>query len=65
YIILETVMGERLDAIWGPFSRLAPSEKNQISSQLRVYLDTLRRLLSPGFFGCIGKQPFEESMLWT
>ncbi|EGU82009.1 hypothetical protein FOXB_07478, partial [Fusarium oxysporum f. sp. conglutinans Fo5176] len=42
YIIMENIMGDGLDAIWIPFTRLATSEKNQISSQLQVYLDNLR-----------------------
>ncbi|KAF6515188.1 hypothetical protein HZS61_005094 [Fusarium oxysporum f. sp. conglutinans] len=39
---MENIMGDGLDAIWIPFTRLATSEKNQISSQLQVYLDNLR-----------------------
>ncbi|KAI5455948.1 hypothetical protein BGZ63DRAFT_397612 [Mariannaea sp. PMI_226] len=52
YIIMENIIGEGLD-------------KEQVLGQLRDGLDVLRGILSPGYFGCIGRQPFEESMFWT
>ncbi|KAI1254016.1 hypothetical protein MGN70_004411 [Eutypa lata] len=62
YIIMEYIVGKRLDTIW---PQLDPPEKNRISDHLRGYFDTLRSLPSPGYFGCIGKRPFEDSMFWT
>ncbi|KND86831.1 hypothetical protein TOPH_08505 [Tolypocladium ophioglossoides CBS 100239] len=62
YIVMENVAGDILDSIW---SRLDSSEKGRISSQLRHQFATLRSLPTPGYFGCIGRQPFEESMFWS
>lgn len=62
YIIVENISGHGLDTIW---ARLDSSEKSKISRQLRTHFNTLRDLPSPGYFGCIGRQPFEESMFWT
>lgn len=62
FIIMENIPGHTLDAIW---ARLDSSQKGKISSQLRVHLDTLRSLSTPGYFGCIGRRPYEDSMFWT
>ncbi|KJZ70457.1 hypothetical protein HIM_10159 [Hirsutella minnesotensis 3608] len=62
YIIMENVVGDRLDVIW---PRLGSAEKGRIAHQLRLQIDTLRSLPAPGYFGCIGRRPFEESMFWT
>ncbi|PNY26134.1 Uncharacterized protein TCAP_03930 [Tolypocladium capitatum] len=59
---MENVLRLKLDVMW---SRLDPPEKDRIASQLRLQIDTLRSLPTPGYFGCIGRRPFEESMFWT
>lgn len=62
YIIMENIDGKRLDAMWPDINT---TEKTRISDHLRGYFDTLRRLPSHGYFGCIGKRPFEDSIFWT
>ncbi|KAG9253141.1 kinase-like domain-containing protein [Emericellopsis atlantica] len=62
YIVMENIPGHHLDTIW---AQLDSSEKSNIASQLRVYFNALRNLPTPGYFGCIGRRPFEESMFWT
>ncbi|KAI5455759.1 hypothetical protein BGZ63DRAFT_397905 [Mariannaea sp. PMI_226] len=62
YIIMENIIGEGLDVMW---NGMGCEEKEQVLGQLRDGLDVLRGIPSPGYFGCIGRQPFEESMFWT
>ena len=62
YIIMEHIVGERLDTIW---PRLDQTEKDRTAHALRLSLDTVRNIPAQGYFGCIGRRPFEESMFWT
>ncbi|KAJ6444888.1 dipeptidyl aminopeptidase [Purpureocillium lavendulum] len=62
YIVMGNVIGDRLDAIW---PSLGSPQKERIARQLRLQIDALRTLPSPGYFGCIGRRPFEDSMFWT
>lgn len=62
YIIMENILGERLDTCW---AGLESWEKTKVATQLRVCLDLLRNIPAPGYFGCIGRRPFEESIFWT
>ena len=62
YIIMENVAGDGLDAVW---LRLDQPAKERVSGQLRLQVDALRSIPAPGYFGCIGRRPFEESMFWT
>lgn len=62
YIIMERVVGQRLDDVW---SQLDTLQKTKIASQLRSQVDRLRSLTAPGFFGCIDKQPFEDPIFWS
>lgn len=62
YIIMEYITGHGLNTIW---AHLDSSQKMKFSSQLHLYFEALRKLPTPGYFGCVGKQPFEQSMFWT
>ncbi|KAG8412964.1 hypothetical protein J3458_013387 [Metarhizium acridum] len=43
---------------------LIQEKKNEIAKKLRSYPDTVRSHPSPGYFGCIGRRQFEDSMFW-
>ncbi|KAG6032753.1 hypothetical protein E4U40_005958 [Claviceps sp. LM458 group G5] len=62
YIIMENVVGDRLDQVW---DRLGTPEKCRIAGELRLQVEALRQIPAPGYFGCIGRRPFEEVMFWT
>ncbi|KAG5936863.1 hypothetical protein E4U60_002329 [Claviceps pazoutovae] len=62
YIIMENVVGDKLDQVW---DRLGTPEKCRIAGALRLQIETLRQIPAPGYFGCIGRRPFEENMFWT
>ncbi|KAG6157472.1 hypothetical protein E4U37_007319 [Claviceps purpurea] len=62
YIIMENVVGDGLDKVW---TTLDTPEKCRIAGELRLQIETLRKIPAPGYFGCIGKRPFEETMFWT
>ncbi|KAG6221212.1 hypothetical protein E4U34_002346 [Claviceps purpurea] len=62
YIIMENVVGDRLDQVW---DRLGTPEKCRIAGALRLQTEILRKIPAPGYFGCLGRRPFEQYMLWT
>ncbi|KAG6101957.1 hypothetical protein E4U14_006761 [Claviceps sp. LM454 group G7] len=62
YIIMENVVGDRLDQVW---DRLGTPEKCRIAGELRPQIETLRKIPAAGYFGCIGRRPFEENMFWA
>ncbi|KZZ90003.1 phosphotransferase enzyme family protein [Moelleriella libera RCEF 2490] len=62
YIIMENIPGCSLDTAW---TRLDSTDKVKISNQIRAHLDILRGIPAPGYFGCIGRKPFEDSIFWT
>ncbi|OWT42296.1 phosphotransferase enzyme family protein [Pochonia chlamydosporia 170] len=62
YIVMERITGDTLDTIWDGFDS---AKKTEIAAKLRSYLDKIRCLPSPGYFGCIGRRQFEDSMFWT
>ncbi|KAK8141920.1 hypothetical protein G3M48_009681 [Beauveria asiatica] len=61
YIIMEYISGESLEVRW---TLLEPWEKEKIAHQLRTCFNMLRNIPAPGYFGCLGGQPFEESIFW-
>lgn len=54
FLIQEYIPGKLLDDIWGTLNH---GEKNAIASQLRRYMDGLRAIPGPGYYGGIRKQP--------
>ncbi|KAG6214995.1 hypothetical protein E4U50_008037 [Claviceps purpurea] len=62
YIIMDNVVGDGLDKVW---ATLDTPEKCRIAGELRLQIETLRKIPAPGYFGCIGRRPFEETMFWT
>ena len=62
YIVMENIPGESL-VVGGAL--LEQHEKKRIAKQLRTWLNMLRNIPAPGYFGCVGRQPFEESIFWT
>lgn len=62
YIVMERVAGDRLDTVW---DGLNSTKKLEVAVKLRSCLGAVRNLPSPGYFGCIGRRPFEDSMFWT
>ncbi|KAG5995044.1 hypothetical protein E4U52_000467 [Claviceps spartinae] len=62
YIIMENVAGDRLDQVW---DRFGTPEKCRLAGTLRLQIETLRKIPAPGYFGCVGRRPFEENMFWA
>ncbi len=62
YIVMEYIRGEPLHVRWDV---LSGTDKSAISRELRLIFSKLRSVPSPGYFGCIGRRPLEESMFWT
>ncbi|CAG9983047.1 unnamed protein product [Clonostachys byssicola] len=59
-IIMEHIPGESLQNCW---SNLDDEAKNKITDQLRAYFIQLRQIPYQGYFGVVGKRPFEDGML--
>ncbi|KAG5959168.1 hypothetical protein E4U57_000855 [Claviceps arundinis] len=62
YIIMENVVGDGLHEVW---ATLNTPEKCRIAGALRLQIETLRKIPAPGYFGCLGRRPFEQYMWWT
>ncbi|KAM3490108.1 hypothetical protein MY3957_006583 [Beauveria namnaoensis] len=62
YIIMEYIPGETLETAW---SRLSLDEKHNLALELHGYFDELRKVPAPGYFGCFGNPPCEDSVFWT
>lgn len=62
YIIMECISGSSLDKCW---DKLASADREIIVKEVRAYIDALRNIPAPGYFGCVSRQPFEESIFWT
>ncbi|KID81768.1 phosphotransferase enzyme family protein [Metarhizium guizhouense ARSEF 977] len=62
YIVMEYIQGKSLDSCWDTMSA---ADKSNTSQRLRLMLDKLRSVPSPGYFGCIGRRPMEEGIFWT
>ncbi|KAK7212017.1 hypothetical protein V2G26_019195 [Clonostachys chloroleuca] len=61
YIIMENVSGESLRSCW---STLDNQAKRKITDQLRAHFIQLRHIPHQGYFGVVGKRPFEDGMFW-
>lgn len=62
YIVMENIAGETLEARW---STLDTQAKADVAGKLRGYVTQLRRIPSPGYFGLLGKRPFDNSVFWA
>ena len=62
YIIMENVVGESLDSRW---KSLNHPVKLGVAKQLWGYLNQLRRIPSPRFFGLLARRPFSDSVSWA
>ncbi|EFR02783.1 hypothetical protein MGYG_05782 [Nannizzia gypsea CBS 118893] len=62
YITMEYVEGKTLDTEW---KSLSDREKEGIVSTLKQYFIELRKLLSPGYFGSLGRRRMPGGMIWT
>ncbi|KAL5317467.1 hypothetical protein ACEPPN_014562 [Leptodophora sp. 'Broadleaf-Isolate-01'] len=62
YIVMENIAGDSLESCWVSLDTQA---KLAIADQLRIYFTQLRQIPSPGYFGLLGKRPFEDSVFWA
>ncbi|PQE25737.1 phosphotransferase enzyme family protein [Rutstroemia sp. NJR-2017a BBW] len=62
---MEYIEGKTLQDIWGS---LCSQQKDSISAQLRIHMDQLRTLPSPGspgYYGSIGRRGLLDGIFWT
>jgi hypothetical protein len=62
FIVMEYIPGTCLNQAWGT---LGAPEKRQVVSQLRRYMDELRSIPSPGYYGGVWRQPIRERDFWS
>ena len=62
YIVMEYIEGQTLEFEWG---LLSEKQKEDISGQLRGYMDQLRSIPSPGYYGSIGGRGLLDCIFWT
>ncbi|RFU31023.1 hypothetical protein B7463_g5318, partial [Scytalidium lignicola] len=62
YIVMEYLEGSTLGFEWG---LLSTQQKENISTQLREYMNQLRSIPSPGYYGSIGKRGLLDCIFWT
>ncbi|KFA61843.1 hypothetical protein S40285_10580 [Stachybotrys chlorohalonatus IBT 40285] len=62
YIVMESLAGETLESCW---SSLDVPSKERVTGKLRDYLTQLRQILSPSYYGLLGKRPFDNYVFWT
>ena len=62
YIIMEYIDGNTLGFEWG---LLSEKQKERIARQLRCYMDDLRAIPSPGYYGSIGRRGLLDGIFWT
>lgn len=55
FIVMEYIEGRTLKAKW---PEMEEREKLHAAGQLRAFLDQLRAILAPGYFGALGRQPY-------
>ena len=61
YIVMEYIEGQTLDSIWPV---LSSSDKEQITAELKYYIDQLRALPPSRYYGSLGKRHFLNGMFW-
>ncbi|EPS43642.1 hypothetical protein H072_2356 [Dactylellina haptotyla CBS 200.50] len=62
FIIMEYIEGSTLEILW---PNLSETEKESIALRLKDYFDQLRKILPPGYYGSIGRQPLLHEIFWT
>jgi Phosphotransferase enzyme family len=62
YIIMEYIQGSTLLSAWPAMSN---PQKDIVVRKLRSYLEELRRIPSPGYYGSLGRRHLLDSMFWT
>ena len=62
YIVMERINGLTLSSLW---QTLVTSQKEIICNQLRLAMDCLRKLPSPGGYCSIDRRPLEDCMFWS
>ncbi|CAK7209802.1 hypothetical protein SCUCBS95973_000564 [Sporothrix curviconia] len=62
FIVMEYVEGDTLASVW---PSLSAETKKSIGQQLRTAMDALRSLPSPGYYGRVGRNPYEDTIFWT
>ena len=62
YIVMDHVPGETLESRW---ASLDADSKVAVSEQLRGYFDQLRGIPPPGYFGLLGRRPFDDAVFWA
>ncbi|TVY37224.1 hypothetical protein LOCC1_G007466 [Lachnellula occidentalis] len=62
FIVMEHLEGDTLHFEWG---LLSAQQKDHILAQLREYMDQLRSIPSPGYFGSLGRRGLLDCIFWT
>ncbi|PMD13787.1 hypothetical protein NA56DRAFT_682846 [Hyaloscypha hepaticicola] len=62
YIVMENIDGECLDSCWASLDTQA---KTAIVDQLRACFTQLRQLPSPGYYGLVGRRPYDNHIFWA
>ncbi|KAM5499011.1 hypothetical protein McaMca56_003401 [Microsporum canis] len=62
YMVMEYIEGQTLKSCW---DTLSDAEKEDIAATLKQYFTELRSLPSPGYYGFLGRRPFESLMFET
>ncbi|KAM3498831.1 hypothetical protein MY10362_007866 [Beauveria mimosiformis] len=59
---MKYIPGETLETAW---PELSPDEKRNVALQLCGYFNEVRKVPSPGYFGCFGNPPCEAPVFWA
>ncbi|TVY16825.1 hypothetical protein LARI1_G004455 [Lachnellula arida] len=62
YIVMEHLEGNTVSFEWG---LLSEQQKDHIFAQLREYMNQLRSIPSPGYYGSIGRRGLLDCIFWT
>lgn len=60
FIIMEYIPGQSLEALW---KDLDEQGRTRVARQLKESLDTLRQIPSHGYYGRLGRRPFDDIFL--
>lgn len=62
YIVMENITGSKLSDVW---STLSHEDKEDVTRTLKGYMDALRRVPSPGYFGGLCRREIPEDLFLT